>query len=211
MPPDSDFNYQPSNDGGCVLVSGFTPPDHSSICSSDPDAVEYYDPTGYRRIPLTTCQGGRELEYTSSVHPCPGHEEDFQRRRGISGIGLFFAIIIPILAAAGAGYWVYSHWQTGKWGQIRLGEQGGFDSEAPWVKWPVAAAVAIVAGVVTVVQAAPAVASTLWRNVSAKLGRGGDRRFTTRNSFARGRGGYDAVVEEEDEGNFLGEESDEEV
>jgi len=41
------------------------------------------------------------------------------------------------------------------------------------------------------------------------LGRGGNRRFTTRDSFARGRGGY-AVVDE-DEGELLGDESDEEV
>jgi len=41
------------------------------------------------------------------------------------------------------------------------------------------------------------------------MGRGRTARFTTRDSFARGRGDY-AIVDE-DEGELLGEESDEEV
>jgi hypothetical protein len=41
------------------------------------------------------------------------------------------------------------------------------------------------------------------------LSRGGSKRFTTRDSFARGRGDY-AVVDD-DEGELLGDESDEEV
>jgi hypothetical protein len=41
------------------------------------------------------------------------------------------------------------------------------------------------------------------------LGKGRSRRFTTRDSFARGRGDY-AIVDE-DEGELLGDESDEEV
>jgi hypothetical protein len=41
------------------------------------------------------------------------------------------------------------------------------------------------------------------------VGRGSGRRFTTRYSFARGRGDY-AIVDE-DEGELLGDESDEEV
>jgi hypothetical protein len=41
------------------------------------------------------------------------------------------------------------------------------------------------------------------------IGQGRSRRFTTRDSFARGRGDY-AIVDE-DEGELLGDESDEEV
>lgn len=198
----SDFNYLRTNDGSCALVPGLSPKDHSEVCRLDPDAIEYYDPTGYRRIPLTTCQGGREMEYTSTVHPCPGKEEEFSKKRGISGFGLFLVIILPIAAAAAAGYWVWRNWE-GKFGQIRLGEQSSFDGEAPWIKYPVVAVSALVA----VSQALPLLGKSLWRSASTALG--GERRYTSRQSFARGRGDY-AVVDE-DEGELLGDESDEEV
>lgn len=68
-----------------------------------------------------------------------------------------------------------------------------------------------VAAVVSVAQATPLLASSLWRSASGALGRGAssNRRFTTRDSFARGRGDY-AVVDE-DEGELLGDDSDDEV
>lgn len=76
---------------------------------------------------------------------------------------------------------------------------------------------------VAIAQALPLLAASLWRSASSAFGGGasrgrfggvpglggGDRRFTTRDSFARGRGDY-AVVDE-DEGELLGDESDEEV
>lgn len=63
---------------------------------------------------------------------------------------------------------------------------------------------------VAIAQALPLLASSLWRSATNALGRGtATRRFTTRDSFARGRGDY-AVVDE-DEGELLGEDSDEEV
>jgi hypothetical protein len=80
-----------------------------------------------------------------------------------------------------------------------------FDGEAPWVKYPVMA----VAGLVAVAQALPLLTSSLWRSATNAFGRGRGRRFTTRDSFARGRGDY-AIVDE-DEGELLGDESDEEV
>lgn len=81
-----------------------------------------------------------------------------------------------------------------------------FDGEAPYIKYPIVALSALVA----VAQAAPLLASSLWRSISnAIVNRGGTRRFTTRDSFARGRGDY-AVVDD-DEGELLGEDSDEEV
>ena len=118
---DSDFNFERQIDGSCALVAGYTPADHKDECKTNPDMVEYYDPTGYRRIPLTTCVGGKEMD-VSVAHPCPGKEDEFQKRRGISAAGVFFAITIPIAAATGAGYWVWRNWAS-KFGQIRLGEQ----------------------------------------------------------------------------------------
>ncbi|KAK4540808.1 hypothetical protein LTR36_008885 [Oleoguttula mirabilis] len=214
-----DYNYEKQTDGSCKLVPGLDPPNAADVCIKDKNAVEYFDITGYRRIPLTTCEGGQELDYTARSRPCPGHDEEYQERHGISGIGLFFAIVLPIAAACGVGYWVWRNWD-GKFGRIRLGGGGGdglggpnaaFDRDAPWIKYPVMA----LSGIVAVVAALPMVGGSIWQAVSARLGRGGGggsgyaRPYTSRSSFQRGRGDY-AVVDP-DEGELLGEDSDEEV
>jgi hypothetical protein len=80
-----------------------------------------------------------------------------------------------------------------------------FDSEAPYIKYPVL----VIAGLVAAAQAAPLLIASLWRSASNALGRGRTARFTTRDSFARGRNDY-AVVDD-DEGELLGDESDEEL
>nr|OQO06413.1 hypothetical protein B0A51_16151 [Rachicladosporium sp. CCFEE 5018] len=185
------------------------------MCAKDKSIVEYYDTTGYRRIPLTTCSGGRDLEFTSRTRPCPGKEEEFNSRHGISAAGLFFAITIPIALASAAGYWVWRNWD-GKFGRIQLGDgsagsgSGAFDRDAPWIKFPVLA----ISGIVAVLAALPMVVGSLYRTVATRFGRGGggrygplERPYTSRASFARGRGGY-SVVDEEDE-DFLGGEEDE--
>lgn len=84
-------------------------------------------------------------------------------------------------------------------------EIASFDGEAPYIKYPVL----LISGLVAVAQALPLLLASLWRSTQKILGRGGSRRFTTRDSFARGRGDY-AIVDE-DEGELLGEDSDEEV
>jgi hypothetical protein len=111
------------------------------------------------------------------------------------------------MLASGAGYWVWRNWD-GKFGRIRLGNDGGsdFDAGSPWVKYPVMA----VAVVVAVAVAIPDVVGRIWRFAQSKMGVGAATgRYTTRSSFSRGRGEY-AVVDD-DEGELLGEDSDEEV
>ncbi|KAI1435015.1 hypothetical protein GGR50DRAFT_658905 [Xylaria sp. CBS 124048] len=216
-----DYNYELDNHNYCVLVEGLRPKDPEQVCRDDPEATEYHEPSRLRRIPLSTCRGGAfDPENVFKIHPCPGHEEEFKKKHGVSGVAIFFAVVIPILIAALAGWWVYSNWQ-GKFGQIRLGEQSTFDNDAPWIKYPVVAISAIVA----VVGALPLLISSAWRTArstfSGLVGRGGSggrygwvrsggpRRFTTRDSFARGRGDY-AIVDE-DEGELLGDDSDDEI
>lgn len=223
----SDYNYELDEFGACHLVPGLQPLSLNEWCKENPDAVEYYEPTGYRRLPLTTCVGGREFDKASDSHPCPGHEEEYEKAHaGISGAGLFFAIVLPFAAAGAIGWYAWRNWSS-HFGQIRLGEQGsggGFgrgalDSDQPWIRYPVIA----VSAVVAVVAALPLVASALWRTARgaterwtgrgggggwSRLG-GGNRRFTTRDSFSRGRGDY-AIVDE-DEGELLGDASDDEV
>ncbi|KAI1770918.1 Oligoxyloglucan reducing end-specific cellobiohydrolase [Hypoxylon cercidicola] len=214
-----DYNFEMDKHGQCKLVDGLQPLDPEQVCRENPDEFEYFEPSGFRRIPLTTCKGGFEADKVLESHPCPGHEEEFERKRGASGVAIFFAVVIPICFASLAGWWVYRNWQS-KFGQIRLGEQTGLDSDAPWIKYPVVA----VSAVVAVIGALPLLLGSLWRSASSALGRfksrdgGGryswlrgssQRRFTTRDSFARGRGDY-AIVDE-DEGELLGDDSDEEV
>lgn len=129
---------------------------------------------------------------------------------------IFFAVVIPFALAGAIGWYVYRNWD-GKFGQIRLGEASStFDSDRPWVKYPVIAVSAVVAVVATL----PLLVAGLWRSATGSYDRlqggsgrswfsGENRRFTTRDSFARGRGDY-AVVDDV-EGELLGEDSDEEV
>jgi hypothetical protein len=216
----SDWNYERQKDGTCKLVKDMPPPDHSLFCKEDTSRIEYYVPTGYRRIGGTTCQGGNEFD-KSEAKPCPGHGDEFNKKHGPSGWGIFFAVTIPIIVATCVGYWVWKNWAS-KFGQIRLGEQcessqsrgvvfgtdrqiASFDGEAPYIKYPVL----VVSGIVAVAQAFPLLLASLWRSTMNLIGQGRSRRFTTRDSFARGRGDY-AIVDE-DEGELLGDESDEEV
>ncbi|KAM7222639.1 hypothetical protein V8F06_002133 [Rhypophila decipiens] len=219
-----DYNFELDSHGQCKLVQGHAPLDAATWCKAHPDVVEYYEPTGYRRVPLTTCVDGQELDKVGIPVACEGHREEFERKHRTSGLAIFFAIVIPIAAAAAVGWYVYRNW-NGKFGAIRLGEQGSsaFDSDKPWVKYPVIALSAVVA----VVVALPVVVGSIWRfgkGVAERFGIGGGgsrggwsslsnggrtARYTTRDSFARGRGDYAAV--DDDEGELLGDDSDEDV
>ena len=202
------YNYERQPGGECKLINGLTLEDPKAVCAKG--AREYWDNSAYRKIPLSTCDGGQEFDHVGAPHPCPGFEEEFEKKHGIGGFSLFLAIVLPFAAAGGIGYYVWKNWSgMGKFGAIRLGEAsgGGFDSDAPWVKYPVAA----VSGLVAVIAAIPMLVGSLWRMVSGGRGGGGygGRTYTSRSSFARGRGDY-AVVDP-DEGELLGDESDEEV
>ncbi|KAL2005236.1 hypothetical protein VTN00DRAFT_2446 [Thermoascus crustaceus] len=216
-----DYNYEPQSDGSCALVPGLPKPDAMEVCRKDPDAIEYWEPTGYRRIPLTTCQGGLSLDHIVSK-PCPSKEKQYQEKHGVSGVGLFFAIVTPIAVAAGAGYYVYNKWD-GKFGQIRLGENAGtsegiFSRDSPLITVPIA----IIAGSVAVVKALPLLAMSLCRSVSGYVrlpgrgafGRGSQRPYASRGAFAARRGDYTSVVDDEDEllgAEEIDGEEDEEV
>jgi hypothetical protein len=154
---------------------------------------------------------------------CPGRESEYDRAHPRpSAVTIFFAVTVAIAMAAAVGWYLWRNWQ-GKFGQIRLGEHGSsvFDSDQPWVRYPVIALSAVVA----VVGAIPLVVGALFRSAKgaaerrgwfdggrgrwSRLGAGGPRPFTTRDSFARGAGDYAAV--DDDEGELLGEDSDEEL
>ena len=172
-----------------------------TICQ-DPQAIEYWEPTGYRRIPLTTCSGGLNLDRLASK-PCPNKDKEYNEKHGMSGVALFFAIVSPIAVAVAAGYYVYTRW-NGKFGEIRLGEDPSsssvagriFSRESPLLTVPVA----IVAGTVAVAKTLPLLMSSLWRSFSGFFTRRSrHRRSPFGGAAARTRGDYASVVEDEDE------------
>ncbi|KAL3494177.1 hypothetical protein BJX62DRAFT_198701 [Aspergillus germanicus] len=196
------YNFQPTPDGGCALVPGLQPEDPVGYCRANPDAIEYFQSTAYRRIPQTTCQGGKILDGIDTL-PCPGKEDQYEKKHGISGVGLFFAIITPIAAAGLVGYFVYTRWD-GKFGQIRLGETaGGSEGLLSRDSLLITVPITIIAGIVAVAKALPLLASSLWRSASGyvRLGqnRGYPRPYASRASFAARRGDYSSVIDDEDE------------
>ncbi|KAI9889375.1 MAG: vacuolar protein sorting/targeting protein PEP1 [Vezdaea aestivalis] len=195
-----DYDYERKSDGNCRLVEGASKPDHEVMCKADPSLIEYFDPSGYRRIPLDTCQGGKEYDKSTESYPCPGHQKEFAEKHRIGGFALFCAIVIPIGVAAAAGYWVWRNWD-GKFGRIRLGDTAGSET---W-EGALRVVVVIVAGTWSLVRETPNIVAKLWT-----WARGGSRRYTTRSSFQQARGEYEAVtrLEEEDVGGLLGDESD---
>jgi hypothetical protein len=132
--------------------------------------------------------------------PCPNKEEEYQKKHGISGTGLFFAIVTPIVVAVAVGWYVYTHWD-GKFGQIRLGEGGTVSSPGLLSRESVLVAVpvAIIAAVVAVAQSLPLLVKSLARSASGLFGRRSQRPYNTRGSFAARRGDYTSVVDDEDE------------
>lgn len=212
-----DYNYERTNDGSCKLVSGLHPISADEFCANHPDAITFYNPTGYRRIPLTTCQGGMQMDQSSDSQPCKGHEDEYKKQHGISGVGLFFAIVLPIVAAVAIGWWIYTKFE-GQFGmgRIRLGDVGSSPRSArgggDWTKYPVMAVSACAAVILSI----PMVAGVAFRKVRDLMpGRGrrgygyGTSPYTSRSSFARGRD-YTSVGGQ-DESDLLGEDSDEDA
>ncbi|POR36559.1 Vacuolar protein sorting/targeting protein 10 [Tolypocladium paradoxum] len=211
------YNYELDNHGQCSLVAGLDPLSGKEWCAKNANATSWFEPTGYRKVPLSTCQGGNELDKTSTEHPCEGYEDEFEKKHRTSGVVVFLAVVMPFALAGVVGWYVYRNWD-GKFGQIRLGDQSStFDSDRPWIKYPVIA----VSAVAAVAAALPLIVAGLWRSAVGTYDRvrggsrdrswfsSGPRRFTTRDSFARGRGDY--AIADDDEGELLGEDSDEEV
>ncbi|KAL4915432.1 hypothetical protein BDW62DRAFT_203620 [Aspergillus aurantiobrunneus] len=197
-----DYNYERQNDDTCALVPGLEAQDPAAYCKAHPEEIEFWEVTGYRRIPQTTCEGGKNLDHRVS-QPCPGKKDEYDKKHGISGTGLFFAIVTPIVVAITVGYYIYTRWD-GKFGQIRLGEtssqsQGLLSRDSMLIAIPII----VIAGVVAVAKALPLLATSLWRGASGymRIGRSRNypRPYASRASFAARPGDYSNVVDDEDE------------
>ncbi|KAL2819880.1 hypothetical protein BDW59DRAFT_151241 [Aspergillus cavernicola] len=196
-----DYNYERQSDNSCALVPGLTAEDPVAYCKAHPEAVEFWEVTGYRRIPQTTCEGGTILDHLVP-QPCPGKEEEYDQKHGISSIGLFFAIVTPIALAGVVSYYLYTRWD-GKFGQIRLGDTSGSQGLLSRDSLLIMIPITIIAGVVAVAKTLPLLATSLWRSASGyiRIGRSRNyhRPYASRSSFAARRGEYTSVVDDEDE------------
>lgn len=159
-----DYNYFRDSDGVCKLVPGFSPPNHANACKENPKLVEFWEPTGYRRIGMSTCQGGLDLE-KSVAHPCPGHETDFKRKHG--GLGWFsilLIIVVPMIMASVTGFIVWDHYSK-KYGQIRLGDEDRNGTQTVIMKY----AVVGIAGVIAVASVIPGVIRKIHQRIQEQF------------------------------------------
>ncbi|AET40578.1 type I sorting receptor Ecym_6195 [Eremothecium cymbalariae DBVPG len=122
-----DYNFYKASDGTCKLVKGFDPNEPKEVCEKDRSLIEYFEPTGYRKIPFSTCNGGLKLEKLSSALPCPGKEKEFKRKHGLDG-GIVFSIWSMYLVFFSITLWYIYHRGIrrnggfARFSEIRLGD-----------------------------------------------------------------------------------------
>jgi hypothetical protein len=183
-PVRSDYNYVRASDRSCQKVG--EPVDPMGVCKQE-GVIEWFETSGYRKVPLSTCEGGLNLDrQPTKSHPCPGKEDDYDHKRGgLRGWGLAYVILLTFGMAGLAGYIFWKKYADGRFGQIRLGEDA---SQPFYVRWPLIAMSGVWAAAVLL----PDAIVSSWKWLRAKLTR--TKRFTSRESFARG--GYASLANE---------------
>ncbi|KAK6455477.1 vacuolar protein sorting/targeting protein 10 [Scheffersomyces xylosifermentans] len=121
-----DYNFYRDTDNTCKLVEGLSPSDRKNEICKKEGAFEYNEPTGYRKIPLSTCVGGKQFD-SWDVKPCPGKESEFNKHYGkeVTGGKLFLVLFVPLFVFLFATWFVYDRGirRNGgfkRFGQIRL-------------------------------------------------------------------------------------------
>jgi hypothetical protein len=181
----SDYNFVRGTDRSCQKVG--EPLDHMGVCKQE-GVVEWFETSGYRKVPLSTCQGGLNLDrQPAKSHPCPGKEDQYyEEKRGLHGWALAYVILLTFGMAGVAGYIFWKRCADGRFGQIRLGEGDG--SQPFYLRYPLIA----ISGIMIAAALLPDVIVSAWKWVRGKLAR--QRRYTSRQSFARD--GYAALANE---------------
>ncbi|SCW04358.1 LAFE_0H11782g1_1 [Lachancea fermentati] len=121
-----DYNFYKAKDGTCKLVEGLDPSEPSDICKKT-DAIEYFNPTGYRKVPMSTCVKGLELDKATVPKACPGKEKQFNEKYKVNRISLVFIIGVPLFIFVFATWFVYDrgirrNGGFARFGEIRLGD-----------------------------------------------------------------------------------------
>lgn len=127
-----DYNYQRQPDNTCKLVKGLSPADRKKEECKKEGAFEYFEPTGYRRIPLSTCEGGKQFDSWNAM-PCPGKQKEFNQHYGrdVGFGGALLIMVIPVAVFLFATWFVYDRGirRNGGFkqlGQIRLDDDDDF-------------------------------------------------------------------------------------
>lgn len=118
-----DYNYFRDTDDTCKLVAGLSPTDRQNEYCKKENAFEYLVPTGYRKIPLSTCVGGKSFDSWDSK-PCPGKEKEFNKHYGkeLSGTKALLVLIIPLFVFLFSVWFVYDRGIRRNGGFKRLGQ-----------------------------------------------------------------------------------------
>lgn len=206
-----DYNYYRDTDGTCKLVKGLTPADRKASMCSKPDTFQYFEPTGYRKIPLSTCVGGKSFD-AFNPRPCPGHEKEFSEHYGtdVGGGKILVIILLPLFVFFAATWFVYERGirRNGgflQFGQIRLDEDDDFNpieenTVDVVVNRIVRGGIILVAGTIAVLKTVRKIDKALMERVTATI-------------FGRrpGRRNYVRVPDDEDElfGDFENDYEDE--
>ncbi|SCU99925.1 LANO_0F04368g1_1 [Lachancea nothofagi CBS 11611] len=171
-----DYNYYKAGDGTCKLVDGTDPLDGSEICEKYTDQIEYFEPTGYRKIPLSTCVDGLKLDEASRSHACPGFEKEFKERYSISGRRVLYIITVPLVVFVLAAWFVYDRGVKrnggfSRFGEIRLGDEELIEENRldKMVNSIVKVGVIGFSGLVTAKQLSQRVLQNTWQRVRSRL------------------------------------------
>ncbi|BAO38498.1 vacuolar protein sorting/targeting protein PEP1 [Kluyveromyces marxianus DMKU3-1042] len=122
-----DYNYRRVSDGTCKLIDGTSPADPEDICKKDNNLIEYFEPTGYRKVPLSTCNGGLRLDNSDNPRPCPGKEKEFKDKYNVNHAHFFGVWIITVLFVSTFLTFIYyrgikRNGGFSRFGEIRLGD-----------------------------------------------------------------------------------------
>lgn len=112
-----DYNYELANDGTCQLVKGLESLTGKEVCS-DPFVTEWWKPTGYRKLDMSTCEKGLILDKIN-VQPCPNWSWN---KRSISKKALFWTTFIPVTTFILSLIVIYDRGIRRRGGFRRLGE-----------------------------------------------------------------------------------------
>ncbi|WPK24114.1 hypothetical protein PUMCH_001371 [Australozyma saopauloensis] len=118
-----DFNFYADNDGTCKLVHGHAAEDRMQKMCLVNGTFQYFEPTGYRKIPSSTCSGGKMLD-SWDPRPCPGHQQEFNEFYGknMSWGKFLLLLVIPSAVFVFAVWFVYEKGVRRNGGFLRLGQ-----------------------------------------------------------------------------------------
>lgn len=111
-----DYNYELMNDNTCKLISGLKSLKGNEVCQSK-FVSEWWEPTGYRKLAMSTCQNGLVLDKLKG-HSC----YPWIQRNRLRGQALFWVIFIPITTFIISCIVIYDRGIRRRGGFRRLGE-----------------------------------------------------------------------------------------